>query len=133
MVAPINLAELQSKNFRMVFFSSKEEFDKAIQIEKLHTMPYNICPCSLIVPARIVPLFKSKGLKIHEILRPIDKVGLTPEQYKDMKNKKACVWTSHAAHFFMYKELTNWLLSLLKKTYPRRKRFSNAKKETSKG
>ena len=127
-----NLTQVQSKNLRMVFFSSVEESNKATQIEELRTMPWSIGPCSLIVPAKIVPLFKSKGLKIQVVLNPINKADLTSEQHKDMKNREALVWTSRSAHFFMDKELASWLGNLLEKTYPRRDGFSHAKKETSK-
>ena len=123
-----NLVQVQNKNFRMVFFTSVEEFRKAIQTKELYTMSHGIGPGSLIVPATIVSLFKSKGLRIQEVLRPINRADLTPEQSEDMKNKKACVWTSHATSFFMNKELFSWLIGFLEKTYPRNKEFAHAKK-----
>lgn len=131
----VNHTQTQKKNFRMVFFISKEESDKAMQLEELYAVPWSIGPFSLIVPAKTVSLLRKKDLKIKAVLKPINRTDLTPEQYEDMKNRKALVWTSHTINFFIDKELANWLGDLIEKTYPRGRWYSNAKtkkKEASK-
>ncbi len=123
-----NFAQVQSKNFRLVFFVSRDEFKKALQTKELYAMPYVRGPCSLVVPVKIVSLFKKRGVKIHQVLKPINKAELTPEQREDVKKKKAFLFTSDSAYFFTDKELSNWFIGLLEKTYTRNKESVHAPK-----
>lgn len=111
----MSLEQMLKKDLRMVFLSSlaMEEFDKAVDmIEKIRPVPFGQGPNSIIIPADMVPKLERKGLRILDVLKPLNGDKLTLEQYEDMENRRAAMWTFHTVSFFIDKETTSKLADL---------------------
>lgn len=102
--------KIEGKDFRMVVLCSEEDFRRAINIEEIHYVPHEIGPFSIVVPEKFIPLLKKSGVKIIQVLKSIDENRLTPEQYKDIEEGKAFVWTFNEGSFFTDKELNDQLM-----------------------
>ncbi len=104
MSATINLAEMQDKNLRMVFFPSFEDTQKVIQMDEFRALHWEVSrglgPCSVIVPARVVPLIKKRASVTH-VLEPTTEANLTLEQVKKMATRKAGFHNFHGTEFFV--------------------------------
>lgn len=118
MSATVGFTGLQSKDLRMIFFSSWEEFRKSHPLfhedKKLLGVPYQIAPGSLVVPKSVVPLLRKKGLKF-DVIKPIVEDELTPEQDVAVASNKAILIQRGGAIFFMRrvsrKFYNEWMLS----------------------
>lgn len=102
---------MKGHNLRMVFFPSWGELRKARQIKAVQALRPGVSrgagPCSMIVPARVVPLIKEKAL-VTEVVKPIPETGITLEQGQKMADRKAGIRNFYGVRFFVPIELFNF-------------------------
>ena len=92
MSIPTNLVEMQTKDLRMLFFSSEEERLRNGQIlrqdEELKDFAYMAFAPLPVVHAKAIPLLRKRGLKF-QVSKPVVYSTLTSGQRKLLGEKKA--------------------------------------------
>ena len=101
MSTTVNSTEERNKDLRMVFLSSRKEFEKGRSFFCEESGSNIIGPfSSLILPKTVIPLLQSKGLSFH-VLSPIIESDITLKQDNDLKNKKAILYQIFGVMFFI--------------------------------
>ena len=106
---------MESKDMRMVLFSSVEEFERG---RSLFPKESGFSPLSsLIIPKKALAILKSSGLKF-QALEPFNKDDLTPEENKDIDENKARLISIGGTLFFINAKL----FGLYKSNYRKKER-----------